>query len=242
MCAQGTAPAWAQASALSDLIGAKGASGETQLINRGYAHVDTHKHHGNAFSYWWSNRNNSCVRVTTNDGRYRAVVDVDASDCGQTKRETGMSDGAKVAIGAAALLGIAALAHKSHHRDDNNYNEEQTAEFERGYRDGLYHNGLHNYNNSREYSHGFDKGESERREQSGYRNGNGHGWGNWSWTSCAAEGGFCSFNGSGTVRYGAEGHFVTRRATNGLRCETRSFGDDPAYGRRKECWVRLDSR
>lgn len=243
LCLHGASPAWAQANRLSDLIGVKGSSGETELINRGYTHVDVSKHQGTAYSYWWRNSGNNCVRVATNDGRYRSIIDADASDCGQTQRESsGISDGAKVAIGAAAILGIAALAHKSHHRDDNSYNEQQTAEFERGYRDGLYHHSFQNYNNSREYANGFDKGESERRSQTGYRSGNGHGWGNWSWTSCANEGGFCSFNGSGTVRFGIDGQFVTRRASNGLRCETRSFGDDPAYGRRKECWVRLDDR
>ena len=70
--------------------------------------------------------------MTTRDGRYAEIDNVDESDCGQTRKESGMSDGAKVAIGAAALLGIAALAHKSHHRDDRNYNEEETADFERG--------------------------------------------------------------------------------------------------------------
>lgn len=115
-------PAWAQtANRLQDLVGARGAGGETELERRGYTHIDTSKSRDAAFSYWWSNEAGSCVRVTTRDGRYQALMDVDPSDCGQTRKETGMSDGAKVAVGAAALLGIAALLHKSHHRDDRNF-------------------------------------------------------------------------------------------------------------------------
>lgn len=80
-----------------------------------------------------------------------------------------MSDGAKVAIGAAALLGVAALIHKSHEREDRKYNERQTADFERGYRDGLYNNSYHNYGNNREYSDGYSEGVEERGRQSSYR-------------------------------------------------------------------------
>jgi hypothetical protein len=172
LCLQGAAPAWAgAASALSDLVGAKGAGGESELERRGYTHIDSHKSGGTAYSYWWSNAKGSCVRVSTRDGRYQSVMDTDASDCGQTKKESGMSDGAKVAVGAAALLGLAALVHKSHHRDDRNFNEQQTADFERGYRDGLYNNNYHNYGNNREYSDGYGKGVEERSQNSSYRGG-----------------------------------------------------------------------
>lgn len=159
---------------LRDLVGARGAGGETELENRGYTHVDTSKTPSAAYAYWWSNAKRACVRVTTRDGRYQALVDTDASDCGQTKKESGMSDGAKVAIGAAALLGIAALIHKSHDRDDRRLNERQTADFERGYRDGLYNSSFHNYDNSREYNDGYNKGVQERGQQTNYRNGSAH--------------------------------------------------------------------
>jgi hypothetical protein len=140
---------------LRDVVGARGRDGEPTLEQRGYTHIDTSKSSNAAYSYWWHNGQKACVRVTTREGKFEEIINTDASDCGQTRKETGMSDGAKVAIGAAALLGIAALAHKSHHRGDRNYNEQQTADFERGYRDGLYHNSHHNYGESREYSDGY---------------------------------------------------------------------------------------
>lgn len=155
---------------LRDLVDVKGASGESELEKRGYTHIDTDKSRSTAYSYWWSNAKQSCIRVETNDGRYRALTDTDPSDCGQTKKESGMSDGAKIAIAAAALAGVAALAHKSHQRNkDRNYDAQQTADFERGYRDGLYNNSYHNYGNNRDYSDGYSQGVEERAQQSSYR-------------------------------------------------------------------------
>lgn len=229
-------PALAQAAAeLRDLVGAKGAGGEAELERRGYTHIDTAKSTNAAFSYWWNNQKSSCVRVTTRDGRYQALIDVDASDCGQTKKEAGMSDGAKVAVAAAALLGVAALAHKSHHRDDRDYNEQQTADFERGYRDGLYNNSFNSRGGSGEYNDGFNKGSEERRQQSGYRWGQGNdNYYSAGWTRCASEGQYCSVNGSARVRYGADNRYEYRNVTGGIQCSVKTFGD-PAYGVHKTC-------
>lgn len=169
------APAWAAVpDDLRDLVGAKGRDGEPALEQRGYTHIDTAKSAQSAYSYWWSNSKQACVRVTTRDGRYEDIRDVDAGDCSQTKKESKSNVGtvAAVAVGAAALLGVLALAHKSHHRDDKNYDERQTADFERGYRDGLYHNSYHNYDNTREYSDGYSKGVEERSRESSYRGSN----------------------------------------------------------------------
>ncbi|RVU43753.1 hypothetical protein [Rubrivivax rivuli] len=305
-----SASAWAgPADELRDLVGARGAGGEAELERRGYTHIDTSKSSNAAFSYWWHNGKRSCIRVTTREGRYQALADADASDCGQTRKEGGMSDGAKVAVGAAALLGIAALAHKSHHRDDRDYNEQQTADFERGYRDGLYNNSYHSRGSGSEYSDGYNKGVEERRQQSSYRQFNdGAGWtrcasedqyckvngtarvrygadnryeyrnvtggiqcsykifgdpaygvhktceymptgGGYGsvnhgsgWEYCGSEGGYCSFNGPGEVRYGVNGKFIVRRANNGMPCDVNTFGDDPAYGQKKSCFVRRSGR
>jgi len=231
---------------LRDVVGAKGRDGEPTLERRGYTHIDTGKSSTAAFSYWWNNTQKACIRVTTRDGRYAEIVNVDESDCGQTHKETskdsGMSDGAKVAIGAAALLGIAALAHKSHHRDGRNYNEEETANFERGYRDGLYHNSFNNYDDSRDYNDGYNRGVDERRNQSGYRYGNGNANYGPEWVSCANEGSFCNFRGAAQVRFGVDGRYVTRRGFNGMSCTESAFGEDPAYGKRKHCFVRQGGR
>ncbi len=306
-------PALAQASNdLKDLVGAKGAGGEADLERRGYTHIDTSKSSNAAFSYWWNNQKSSCIRVTTRDGRYQALIDVDPSDCGQTKKESGMSDGAKVAVGAAALLGIAALLHKSHDRDDRNYNEQQTADFERGYRDGLYNNSFNRQGGGGEYNDGYNKGLEERNQQSSYRSGGGGNYGpNWTrcagegeycrvngtarvrfgadnryeyrnvsggiscsvqqfgdpvygisktcefmptgggygnvnfgnnWDYCGSEGGYCSFSGPGEVRFGVNGKFIVRRANNGLPCDVDTFGNDPAFGQKKSCFVRRGGR
>lgn len=164
-------PAVAQSQApteLADLLGARGGDGEFQMQSRGYTLHHTAQSATSVYSYWWSQGGKKCVRVRTEDGRYQQINSVGNNDCGQKDAE-GMSDGAKVAIGAAVLLGIAALAHKSHHRDDRNFDERQTADFERGFRDGQYHHAYSNYNNSREYSDGYNRGMDERNNQSRYR-------------------------------------------------------------------------
>lgn len=228
------APAFAAPSDdLRDLIDVKGASGESELERRGYTHIDTDKDRNTAYSYWWSNAKSSCIRVTTRDGRYQALIDVDPSDCGQTKKESGMSDGAKVAIGAAALLGVAALAHKSHQRNDRNFNEQQTADFERGYRDGLYNNSFDSRGAGNEYRDGYNQGVSERTQQSSYRYGGGGGY-NSGWTRCASEGEYCRVDGSARVRFGGDNRYAYRNVTGGIQCSTREFGD-PAYGLVKAC-------
>jgi len=227
---------------LRDVVGARGRDGEPTLEQRGFTHIDTSKSTNAAYSYWWNNGQKSCVRVTTRDGKYASIVNADESDCGQTRKESGMSDGAKVAVGAAALLGIAALLHKSHHRDDRKYNEEETADFERGYRDGLYNNSFHNYGDNRDYSDGYNRGVDERRQQSSYRYGNGNANYGPEWVSCANEGDYCNFRGSAQVRFGVDGRYVTRRGFNGMSCNEGSFGEDPAYGKRKQCFVRQGGR
>jgi hypothetical protein len=155
---------------LGDLVGVKGRDGEGELEKRGYVFHHTSKSETSAFSYWWHPGQSTCIRVLTTDGRYERITKTGNADCTQ-KDAPGMSTGAAVAVGAAALLGIAALAHKSHHREDRPYDERQTADFERGFRDGLYNNTYHNYGNRRDYSDGYSKGVEQRRQESNYRGG-----------------------------------------------------------------------
>lgn len=166
------APAQAQVpDGLADLVGSRGRDGESELERRGYVLNHTSKSDSGSYTYWWHAGRAACVRVLTTDGRYERIDKVSNADCGQ-KDASGISTGAAVAIGAAALLGIAALAHKSHHRGDRSYDERQTADFERGFRDGLYNHPYHNYGNAREYSDGYSKGVEQRRQESSYRGGN----------------------------------------------------------------------
>jgi hypothetical protein len=54
---------------------------------------------------------------------------------------------------------------------------------------------------------------------------------------CSRENGACSFTGPLNVAYGAEGSFVFRTLTNGTTCDNGSFGEDPAPGIVKACYV-----
>jgi hypothetical protein len=73
-------------------------------------------------------------------------------------------DAARVVVGAAALLGIAALAHNNNHYRDGYKpaDDTETAHFERGYRDGLHNEPYDSWRSSTAYAHGYDAGQKER--------------------------------------------------------------------------------
>jgi len=75
--------AWAQAPVpeLRDLIGARASGGETQLQQRGYTNVGGEKAGGSSMTYWKHDRDNSCIVVTTTDGRYAAINHAPATRC-----------------------------------------------------------------------------------------------------------------------------------------------------------------
>jgi serine protease len=54
------------------------------------------------------------------------------------------------------------------------------------------------------------------------------------WTTCATEGGTCSFSGTRDVRYGTATSFVTKTFTSKVACTNAVFGD-PAHGIVKSC-------
>ena len=166
-----------QANKLQDLKDAKASSGESELENRGYHLVHVSKNWWDSYGYWWSPRDKKCVSVKTTSGRYVAIVDTVNADCYQ-KENTGMSTGAKagIAVGAAAaIIGAIALSHKAHNHDDNKHYEDanQEAEYERGYRDGLYNNAYHNYSNTDQYKSGYSAGVEQRRQETSYSIGRG---------------------------------------------------------------------
>ena len=57
------------------------------------------------------------------------------------------------------------------------------------------------------------------------------------WSACAREGGYCSFRGPGMLRYGSDGRYVYREASNGLACNNDSFGADLRPGETKRCEI-----
>ena len=76
-------------------------------------------------------------------------------------------DARKALIAAAAIAGVAAIAHhnKNHSDGKHNNNADYEAEFERGFRDGKYHADFNNYNDSEAYSDGYDSGRHDRNVQ-----------------------------------------------------------------------------
>ncbi|MBU0740572.1 MAG: hypothetical protein KJ981_16500 [Alphaproteobacteria bacterium] len=87
--------------------------------------------------------------------------------------EAGMSDKDKAAAAAAAIaiLGIAALAHNKHHYEEG-YEPgggEETAEFERGYRDGVHGYPYWEGNRTSGYAAGYQAGDRERENSMAHR-------------------------------------------------------------------------
>ncbi|MDX8441988.1 hypothetical protein [Mesorhizobium australafricanum] len=58
------------------------------------------------------------------------------------------------------------------------------------------------------------------------------------WVACAREGEFCDFRGRAVVRYGARGRYAQDVFRNGVDCSNDTFGDDPAPGAHKNCYIR----
>lgn len=158
---------------VSDLVGARAAGGESELESRGFTHIKTDEGDDRKWGYWWNGSRKQCLSVATMDGRFNSITETPSSDCNQ--KSGGSSKGAAVAAGvaAAALIGAIALAHKSHNHDDGKHYDGagDEADYERGYRDGLYNQTYHNYSRSDPYSHGYEGGVEQRGHDTSYRNG-----------------------------------------------------------------------
>lgn len=66
-------------SELSDLVGARGSSGEQEMESRGYEYVTMT--HGT--QYWWNAGSKTCVGIKIAEGRYQSVASAGAEHCGQ---------------------------------------------------------------------------------------------------------------------------------------------------------------
>lgn len=150
--------------------------GGEQLQTRGYTYITGDYHDGKSHEYWWNGRTKTCVHARHDSSRYEMLKSTAATDCNQYGKQAAGgsndkdSNAAAAAIAAAAILGVAALAHNSHERDDRHGQDSKSiAEFDRGYRDGLYHQSYHNYGNTQAYSDGYNAGQQQRHEQTRYR-------------------------------------------------------------------------
>lgn len=72
-----------------DLVGARGAGGETQLQARGYRFVRVESGDDRKWTYWWNAGRRQCLSVATVDGRYQSIVETPAPDCGQSAKGAG---------------------------------------------------------------------------------------------------------------------------------------------------------
>lgn len=168
-----------QANTLQDLVGGRASSGEGELESRGYVLTHSDKSDDSSYTYWWSSRAKKCVVVRTTDGRYASIVDTLPGDCNQTEKRKDNNNaavGAAVGIGAAAaIIGAIAMSHKSHHHDDDKHHDDpnKEAEYERGYRDGLYNSSYHNYSNTENYRKGYEAGVKQRRQETSHSSGYG---------------------------------------------------------------------
>jgi hypothetical protein len=144
--------------------------GAEQLRSRGYTLMSSDWHDGKSYEYWWQASSNTCVQARLLDGKYEALQNTSGTDCGQYhKQATSKDNAAAVAIGAAAIIGAVALAHQSHERNEKHQDQKSVAEFDRGYRDGLYNQPYHNYQRTDGYSDGYSAGSHKRDEQTSYR-------------------------------------------------------------------------
>jgi hypothetical protein len=67
------------AAGLQDLVGARGAGGESELERRGYTFVKGEKGGDSSYTNW--RKGSHCVTVRTVDGHYKSIVDAPMPDC-----------------------------------------------------------------------------------------------------------------------------------------------------------------
>ena len=161
---------------LDDVVYQDAGWGSKQMRSRGYTMVSSNYHKGKNVQYWWGASANVCVKAKEVDNKYESLKTTSSTDCNQYHEEARKDDSsAGIAVAAAAILGVAILASQSHQRDDDiNQDANATAEFDRGYRDGLHHKTYHNYDNTTAYSDGYTQGQIERDEQTQHHSHSGH--------------------------------------------------------------------
>ena len=88
---------------LQDLVGVKGASGETALEQRGYTWLRTAKSGGSAYTYYRENENGQCIAVRTADGRYPSIVYAPTADC---DKEVAQAPSGRPGVGFETICGV----------------------------------------------------------------------------------------------------------------------------------------
>ncbi len=108
-------------SGYQDLIGSKAAGAETALNSRGYKFVRTTTQGNSKLGFWRKPNNAGCIQVTTSDGRYSAIRDVNTSQCAQSGGSSGYTgnsnsggSGYKDLVGAKAAGGETSLQSRGY--------------------------------------------------------------------------------------------------------------------------------
>jgi len=142
---------------LRDLVGAKAGQAEGELRSRGYHDVRSQQGNGSSQTYW--RRGDTCVQITTRDGRYLTIVNAPGF-CGADKSSSS-SSAATAVIAGVAVVGLAAAiaAHNSKHKDAD---RDHDAEYERGYQAALYGSDYDDRHETEGYHEGYLAGQAER--------------------------------------------------------------------------------
>lgn len=89
---------------LDDLVGARAAGGETQMLARGYTATGGNTVGDKKFTFWWNGKKSRCVSVATSDGRYAAIQPVPAGNCDQAGSSPAYGSGQPVAADSNSLV------------------------------------------------------------------------------------------------------------------------------------------
>lgn len=160
-----------KADTMVDLNGSRAAGAEAEIERRGFKYISGNKGgYGASYSYWWHKADQNCIVVEVMQGQVMTINDAKDKDCGHSGG--GNAAAAVGVVAGAALLG-ALLSSKSHHHGDKNYDQQNSEEFDRGYKDGLYNASYHNYGKSDAYAHGYQVGVDERNANLGHHHNKG---------------------------------------------------------------------
>ena len=66
---------------VSDLVGARASSGDSDLQNRGFRNVDGFKSGTTSYTIWWNGNSRQCLQVATADGRFDSVMEIQHPKC-----------------------------------------------------------------------------------------------------------------------------------------------------------------
>lgn len=145
------------ASTLTDINGSSGSSAQNQLEQRGFTFIANHKNsQGYVYSYWWNQADKNCVQAESYNGTVMTISDAKPADCNHSAANSAGQAGGRSIMGEGPTS-------RSHHRQGRDYNAQQLAEFERGYKDGLHNASYHNHSKSDAYAHGYEQGVDERK-------------------------------------------------------------------------------